>query len=211
MGLSPLIAAVLALGGAVSVWIADRAGELPWPHIATRSLVGLFILAAVTRVAADAGVRAQRHARYVVAGVALTASGWYLLSGMLALGALHLAAAWLAAARDRRGHGMALTAITVMSVSLLAHAALGAAPVAGWLAGFAIVAGWMIAGERRGAAVAAGIVAAVTLVLATNLGRTGDPLALTMIAGAAPLVLGAARSLRATSSPAGSRSPRAAR
>jgi hypothetical protein len=113
----------------------DRAATLPWPSMATRSLAGLFLLVALTRVAGELGVRGQEYARFGVAGVALTASVWFaggaMVLGRPALGvlaALHALAGALAWGREPDAavaeRGRLVVAATSAGVSLLAISAL---------------------------------------------------------------------------------------
>src|SRR5437667_181118 len=64
----------IALGAGVATIALDAAGVLPWPAVASKSLAGLFVLVAITRVAGDLGMTGQRLLRWAVAGVALAAA-----------------------------------------------------------------------------------------------------------------------------------------
>jgi hypothetical protein len=178
--------AAIALVGAGATFVLGRAGMLPWPLLAARSLSVLFLLAAVTRIGSDHGLIAQKRLRWAVGGVALTAGIWFAGATVLLrsrefalLSCLHLVAAWLTAApeedRGERVRGWLILASTGTTVSLLA---LGLLPVATHvpgapelplvLAAVTLVGCTQIAqGRMIGLLLAAGA-GAITLVLATD-------------------------------------------
>ena len=181
------IAAWIAFAAALAIWLGAGAGLFPWPRVAARSLAGLFFLVGVTRVAGDAGLVTQRRLRYAVAGVALTAASWFVAGSALVhdpalavLGALHLGAAWLAAAPEQdageRERGRLVLAATASAVSLLAIAALPAAagvpggPALPLALATATVAGafYLARGRTFGLALTA-LAGVVTLVLAARM------------------------------------------
>lgn len=175
--------ALVAFALGVAILGGDVMGLLPWPSSASRSLAGLFVLAAVTRAAGDLGVKAQRRFRPAVAGVALTAAVWFAggsrLAGNPALAHLalaHLAVVWLAAAPEpdaaERERDRLVLAAAMAAVSLVAMAALPAAsripgapkaPLA--LAVATVAAAFHVARGRMGGLVVQALAGTVTFVL----------------------------------------------
>lgn len=177
--------ALIALIAGVALFLIGHAVALPWPAVATRSLAGLFVLAGITRLAGNAGLRGQRYARHAVAGVAFTAALWFAASALafdrppLALLALlHVAGGVLAAAREPeaalRERGRLVAAITMNVISLIALAALsGAALPARWLpavlAGMAGLGAWQITRGRMAGLALAALAGVVSLVLGARI------------------------------------------
>jgi len=123
--------AIPALVGAAALWAAEAAGALPWPHPAGASLASLLCLVAVTRITAALALPLHGLARHAVAGIAIAAGSWFVTAAfttrrpaLVLLGALHIAAAWLAAGGDhdpgRRHAGARVTAGAMIAVSLVA-------------------------------------------------------------------------------------------
>lgn len=179
--------AVIALLAGFGLWLADMAGLLPWPRVATQSLAGILLLVAVTRMAGDAGARTQRALGHAVAGVALTATAWFMAMAVASgnratalLGLAHLGAAWLAASptedAGERRRGRILLAAAMSTTSLLAIAALPAAvrvpgspllPLV--LAGTTAFGGILLARERALGLLACSLAGVITIVLAARL------------------------------------------
>jgi hypothetical protein len=170
----------------VVLYLADLAQALPWPRLATRSLCALFLLAAITRVAADVGMRGQKQMRHAIAGVALTATCWFAASAalvrdpaLLALAFLHIAVSWFTVRREpdpaERERGWLIFAAAMSSVSLMAIAALpaqssvpGAPVVPLVLAAALITGGFHIARGRMAGLALVAAAALVALVLAAR-------------------------------------------
>lgn len=155
----PYWQAIVALTAAIVLWLAHSAGALPWPPPTGQTLVGLLALVALTRVTGELGIALQRRLRYAVAGVAIAAGSWFVgmsvVAGrreLLLLGALHVAAAWLAAYGEtndaERRRGMTILVASMMTLSLLALAAPGASTVGFAVAGVATAGVLMLARAR---------------------------------------------------------------
>lgn len=204
--------AIAALGIGVALLVLDAVAGLPWPPIATRSLAGLFVLAAVTRVSANAGMVAQRYARWAIGGVALTAALWFLAGALLferpplaLLAFLHVVAAIAGAMGETdaavRERGRLILAVTMNVISLAALAVLPRAGVPGApvapmaMAALATVGAYHVARGRMAGLAATALVGVVSLVLAarlfaeaaSNAGLPGAPAVAPLVAATAAL------------------------
>jgi hypothetical protein len=163
---------IVAATAAIVLYLAHSAGALPWPAPSGPSLAALFLLVAFTRIAGRMGVTLQKRLRYAVAGIAIAAGSWFsgiaVLGGqreLLVLGALHIAAAWLAAygepdPHERRIGGMVLVG-AMLSLSVIA---LGAPPDGGAgtaltyaVAGLAVTATLFLARDHAAGVALAGL------------------------------------------------------
>ena len=212
--------ALLALVGAAAIYGLGLAGVFPWPLLAARSLAVIFLLAAITRIGGDFGLRAQRRLRWAVGGVALTAGAWFAGAAALLgtrdfalLGFLHLVAAWLTAAPEKdpaeRARGWLILSSTATTVSLLALAALpvashvpGAPVLPLVLAAATIVGATQIAQGRMIGLVLAAVAGVVTLSLTIDV-----YLDLLSFAGSPDSPLGRSAPLLATTATIGAIAP----
>ena len=100
---------LLALGLAAAAWGVDAAALLAWPAQAGKTLVGLFALVGLSRLAQQVSGWPHPAARSVIVGIAATGVLWFgvaaILAADLALGALALGHGLVMAVALPRAHG----------------------------------------------------------------------------------------------------------
>jgi hypothetical protein len=212
---------LVALALAAIAWVLDASAVIAWPAHAGRTLVGLFALVGLSRLAQQVGGRPHASARSVIVGIAGTGAVWFVVAasyiGEPALWALAAGHAVVVAVALPRAPGdpsarrlLSLAAIGGLVLSALALASLPdeQRPASIWvpslLAAAAIVGAYLLARGKESARLALGPVGVISMIYAARalaVWHRGDaapsPIlrtaAITLAIAASPLVADAAR------------------